>query len=135
MNTSQAITPYLCSARAAEAISFYIEAFGAREHYRMTGTDGRINHAELEIGGSTFYLSDESPEQGIRSPLALDGHAVSFVLAVMDAGAAMAQALGAGAALRHPLTQEPYGQIGTLVDPFGHHWQIWQPDPAYQPPE
>ncbi len=100
----------------------------------MAGEGGHIRHAELAICGSTLYLSDESPAEGSCSPRAFTGHSVSFVLAVADAPAAMERALAAGAVLRHPLAAAPYGPIGWVVDPFGHQWQIWQPDPDYHPP-
>jgi uncharacterized glyoxalase superfamily protein PhnB len=36
--------PYLCVADAAAAIAFYVEAFGAREKFRLTEPSGRPVH-------------------------------------------------------------------------------------------
>ena len=46
------ITPYLAVAGAAEAIEWYSVAFGARTRGApIVMADGRIGHAEIEIGG------------------------------------------------------------------------------------
>ena len=47
---SPPISPYLTVRRGKEAIAFYQKAFGAREIMRMDDPQGRIGHAELEIG-------------------------------------------------------------------------------------
>ena len=53
------ITPYLVVRNAPEAISFYAKAFGAIERVRLTDPgDGRVRHAELEIGDSRLFLTD-----------------------------------------------------------------------------
>jgi len=44
------IVPYLMLNGAADAISFYQQAFGATERYRMPMPDGKIGHAEIVIG-------------------------------------------------------------------------------------
>src|SRR2546429_9952520 len=67
------ITPYLSIKGASDAIEFYKKAFGAREVMRMAQPDGRIGHAELQIGDSRFMLADEHPEMDFRSPRAIGG--------------------------------------------------------------
>jgi PhnB protein len=57
----------MLTARALRS-SFYATVFGATERMRMPEPDGRIGHAELQIGESLIMLSDESPELGVRSP-------------------------------------------------------------------
>ena len=39
----------------------------------MKGPDGKIMHAELQIGDSIIMLSDEFPEFGALSPLSTGG--------------------------------------------------------------
>jgi len=41
------VTPYLGIKRAAEAIAFYKQAFGAEECMRLDMPDGSVGHAEL----------------------------------------------------------------------------------------
>lgn len=121
---SVTVTSYLCCDGAAEAIGFYQAAFGAEEVSRMAEPDGRIGHAELRLGETTLYLSDEWPEMKVRSPRSLGGHSVSFVIHVADADACFAKAVAAGAVVERPLKDEPYGRSGWLLDPWGHHWSI-----------
>lgn len=131
--TKTKVTAYLCCNGAAEAIEFYKRAFGAEELYRMPNPDGRLGHAELTIGDTTLFLSDEWPEMNVRSPKSLGGSSVSFVLDVPDADAAFARATEAGAEVERSLKDEPYGRAGWVVDPFGHRWCISTSNPDFDP--
>ena len=53
------ITPYLVVKDAARAIEYYKNVFGATVVVRMDGPDGKVGHAELQIGDSRFMLADE----------------------------------------------------------------------------
>jgi PhnB protein len=128
------VTAYLCADGAAEAIEFYKRAFGAEERYRMTDDGGRIGHAEIIIGETALYLSDEWSEHRVLSPRTLNGNSVSFVLAVGDCDNAFQRALDAGAKVERPMTDAPYGRGGWLVDPFGHRWNVMTPNPTFDPP-
>src|ERR1700747_1826509 len=57
----QTITPQLTCRDAARAIEFYRKVLGAQELMRSAGPDGKIMHAELQIGDSRFMLNDEFP--------------------------------------------------------------------------
>jgi len=127
---AQRLTPYLCCADAAAAITFYTTVFGAVETQRWTGDDGRIGHAELTVAGQALYLADEHPEIGVRSPASLGGTAVSLVLTVPDAGETMARAVAAGARVERPVTAQDDGsRSGWLLDPAGHRWNVETPGP------
>jgi PhnB protein len=120
-----AITPYLVVNGASDAIAFYTKAFGAQELYRMLGPDGKILHAELQIGGARLLLSDENPAQGAVSPKGLKGSPASLLHYVADADAALARAIGAGATELMPPADMFWGdRFGIVEDPFGHRWQI-----------
>ena len=56
------VSPYLVIKNAAAAIEFYKKAFGTKETMRMPGPDGRLMHAEIQIGDSMVMLCDEMPE-------------------------------------------------------------------------
>jgi PhnB protein len=120
------VTPYLCADGASDAIAFYKKAFGAEETYRLE-EDGRIGHAELRIGETTIYLSDEYEPYRVLSPRTLNGNSVSLSISAPDADAVFERALAAGATVERPLKDEFYGRSGWLVDPFGHRWNIRQP--------
>jgi PhnB protein len=59
------VTPYLVIKGAAKAIDYYKKVFGATEVVRMAGPDGKVGHAELQIGDSRIMLADENPSDGL----------------------------------------------------------------------
>ena len=119
------VTPYLCVNGAAEAIEFYTRAFGATEVMRLAQPDGRIGHAELQIGESRVMLADEFPEMGFKSPGALGGSPVHLHLYMADVDAVVARALSTGAKLVRPVADQFYGdRLGTVADPWGHVWHV-----------
>lgn len=120
------VTPYLCCKGAARAIEFYKQAFGATEGMRLTEPDGRVSHAEIQVGGAPIYLADEFPEINVYSPETIGGSAVLITLQVPDVDAMFNRALTAGATVERPLSDGFDGAMrtGKVIDPFGHHWLI-----------
>lgn len=119
------IQPYLIFKNTAEAISFYVKAFGATERLRMNGPDGRIGHAEIQIGDSCMMMADENPATGVTSIQHYGGSPVSFAVYIEDCDAVYAQAIAAGAASLYQPTDKPYGdRMGGVKDPFGFHWHL-----------
>jgi PhnB protein len=119
------VTPYLCVDGAGAAIEFYREVLGATERARLAGPDGKVAHAELQLGDSLIMLADEYPELGIRSPKALGGSPVTISVYVEDVDAAFDRALQAGAKALRPVEDQFYGdRIGQFEDPFGHRWSV-----------
>jgi uncharacterized glyoxalase superfamily protein PhnB len=122
-----AALPYLAVANAREAIAWYVDTFGAAlvgEMYEMD--DGRIGHAELQIGDGVLYLSDEYPALGVKAP-APQATSVSLMLHVADTDATLERARERGAHVQ----REPYENYGsrnaTVIDPFGHRWMLTGP--------
>jgi PhnB protein len=116
---------YLTVDDAEAAIDYYKKAFGAKERTRMPMPDGKVGHAELEIGQSIIMLSDPFPQATTRTPKELGGTSVSLFLFAEDVDAVVKQAVDAGA----KITMEPADQFwgdrfGTITDPFGHVWGI-----------
>ena len=119
------VTPYLCVDGAAAAIDFYGAVLGATERMRMPAPDGKIGHAELQLGDSVIMLADESPEFGFRSPKAIGGSPVTLSVYVDDVDAVVARAEQAGATVVRPVETQFYGdRSGQFEDPFGHMWSI-----------
>jgi PhnB protein len=119
------LTPYLAVDGAADAIAFYKHAFGAVELMRVPHADGRIDHAEIQIGDSRLMLADEFSEMNFRGPKALGGASVNLMLYVDDVDAVFARAIEAGATVVRPVQNQFYGdRLGALLDPFGHSWSI-----------
>jgi len=119
------VTPYLYIDGAGAAIDFYCSVLGATERMRMPGPDGRLGHAELELGDSVIMLADENPDMDIRSPKNLGGTAVSLHVYVEDADGVFERAIEAGAKSLRPVEDQFYGdRLGQFEDPFGHRWSV-----------
>ena len=120
-----AFSPYITVQDAAAAISFYQNAFGATERFRLVDSaTGKIGHAELNLKGGLLMLSDENPAWN-KSPQTLGGTPVKFSLMVENADAAIAKAAAAGATVQMPATDMFYGfRSGCVCDPFGHIWML-----------
>jgi PhnB protein len=129
------VSAQLSVRRGRAAVEFYKAAFGAREVYRVGGTDDFPPVvSELELGDTTFWVSDESPEHHNHSPESLGGGTVKLLLRVDDPDAAMQRAIDAGAREVYPPTDEHGWRLGRVIDPFGHHWEIGRPLIEWPPP-
>ncbi len=122
-----AALPYLAVGNAREAIDWYVATFGASlvgDMYEMD--DGRIGHAELQIGDGVLYLADEYPELGLKAP-APQSSSGSLMLEVADTDATLERARQRGAVVQ----REPYENYGAraaaIIDPFGHRWMLSGP--------
>lgn len=117
------ITPYLAVRDGRAAIEFYKKALNAQELFSMVNPDGRIGHAELQIGDSRVMLADEHPEINFRGPSSIGGTPLLLHLYVDDCDAWFNRAVSAGAKVLRPLEDQFYGDRGGQVeDPFGHIW-------------
>jgi PhnB protein len=126
-----AVLPHLVVDDAAAAIDFYVKAFGAVEHGRVPGPDGKLIHAALAINGSTVMLNDDFPEMSggkSMTPKALGGSPVTIHLVVNDVDEKFQLAVDAGATVVMPVEDQFWGdRYGVLQDPFGHQWSMGQP--------
>ena len=119
------VTPYLAVDDAAQAMEYYKQAFGAKERVRMAAPDGKIAHAELEIGDSMVMLSDPFPQATTKPPKELGGTSASVFMYVEDVDAVVKQAVEAGAKIEMEVSDQFWGdRFGSVQDPFGHLWSI-----------
>jgi PhnB protein len=111
------ITPNIIAEDAEQAVSFLKRALGATENYRLTLSDGRITHCELQIGTSVLNLGT-----------AMEGwpaHGLIAQIFVEDPDALFERAVQAGATVVTPMTDMFFGiREGRLSDPFGNIWII-----------
>jgi PhnB protein len=121
------ITPHLIFDDAARAIDWYRQALGAEEKSRALGPDGKVIHAELQIGDSRIMLNDAMG--GGRSAATIGGSPIGFWIYVADCDALYNRAVAAGG----EVPGGPMGQMmdqfwgdrsGTITDPFGYQWTI-----------
>jgi PhnB protein len=119
------VTPYLHVDGAEAAIEFYKRVLGAEERMRMPGPEGKLSHAELEIGDALIMLADEFPDMGVRGPKSIGGTPVTISVYVDDVDATFEAAIDAGASSLRAVENQFYGdRTGQFEDPFGHHWSV-----------
>jgi PhnB protein len=137
MGYEPAVSPQLAVRRGREAIEFYKAAFGARELYRVGGTDEDEEVvAQLAVGGGAFWVADEAPASKNFSPESLGGSTVKLLLIDDDPQAVVERATRLGATVVYPVERQHGWLLGRIEDPFGHHWEIgkplvdWPPSPG-----
>ncbi|HEV8297026.1 MAG TPA: VOC family protein [Acidimicrobiales bacterium] len=121
------VTPRLVLRDAAAAIDFYVGAFGAdRLEEPFLGPAGEVVHAEIRIGDSVVYVTDEGGDGNGVAPESAGGNVTSIMaLTVPDVDALWARAVEAGCEVIYPLADQFYGDRGgRLRDPFGHQWML-----------
>jgi PhnB protein len=119
------LIPYLAVDDAAEAIDYYKEAFGAKERARMDGPDGKVGHAELEIGDSVVMLADPFPHASTTPPSEAGATTTAIVMYFDDVDAVVKRAVDGGATITEEVEDKFWGdRFGTIKDPFGHVWSI-----------
>ena len=131
--TSTLLTPYLCVSDARRAMDWYRAVFAAQvrgEPYVMD--DGRIGHAQLDLGGAALMLADEFPEVDVEAPPSSGPRSVTLNLQLGDVDAVLRRARENGAPKVWDAEDKPYGRSGRFDDPFGHRWQVLTP-PAEVP--
>ncbi|HYN34769.1 MAG TPA: VOC family protein [Ilumatobacteraceae bacterium] len=124
---SQVITPYVCVHDAAAAIDWYREHFGATVT-SVIPWEGRVGHAEVDVSGAVFYLSDEAPQLGVVAP-ERDGSrtSVSIVVQVAAVDEFVARAVAGGATVQRGIEEAHGSRSAWIVDPFGHRWNVGTP--------
>lgn len=120
------VTPYLHVDGAGEAIDFYCQVLGATERGpRMGGPDGKVGHAELQIGDSVVMVSDETPDRMFLAPPSVGGTPVTIHVYVEEVDEVFRRALDAGATEVQAVADQFYGdRSGTFQDPWGHRWNV-----------
>jgi PhnB protein len=124
-NPVRSMSLHICISGASAALDFYREAFGAKEVMRLTEPDGKIGHAEIQIGDAVLSISDEYPDYDALSPKTIGGSPVKIHLDVTDVDAFAERAIKAGATLVRPIQDQFYGdRSGQIKDPFGYTWVV-----------
>jgi uncharacterized glyoxalase superfamily protein PhnB len=135
----QRAVPMLSYEDVAAAVDWLARAFGFRESgERLTDDDGRVTHAELELGGATVMLG--WPGSAYQSPdhhAAICDHAARWLavpwvvdgvlVTVRDVDAHHAAAEAAGARILRGPEDTPVGRLYTASDVEGHRWMFLRP--------
>jgi PhnB protein len=138
------IVPHLVVSDSAEAVDFYIRAFGAAVLYRSPSPSGVGEHIHLKVWSSLVQVSTEEPAQrGARvegallaSPETLAGSTCVFQVGVENVDEAYRHAVDQGASPAWPPTDMFWGdRYGWVRDPFGHVWAFAQVKEVLTPAE
>ena len=118
------IAPWLSVSDATQAVDYYKMAFNAVEVERLEEVPGKVEVAQLSIGGATFWVQQDADS----SPISMGARlSVRMILTVDNPDTVFAQAIAAGATEVAPIS-EGYGwRVGRIADPFSHHWEIGKP--------
>jgi PhnB protein len=136
MSKIHEVFPYLMVRDAKAAITFYQQAFGATERFRLVEPSGRIGHAELQLGPAVLMVCDEFPEYGMVAPQDDRFAGCTIHLHVDNADAMAERAVAAGATVLMPPTDQFYGERSCrLRDPFGHAWLLGHSIEKVEPEE
>ena len=112
----QTVMPYLILKNAEQFIAFTKNIFTATEIRKVMRGESIIMHAEIMIGESTIMIADvtEGYEPQTSGLFVYVDHADSTYKKAIDSGATVIT----------PLSDQPYGRSGGVLDPFGNTWWI-----------
>lgn len=123
-HSATSLTPFLAILRAADAIAFYRDVFGARV-VDVTEFGGVVAHADLDFGTGLLQLGEPSPDYHLVPAPAGDDDCYSMGLYVEDVDAVVARAVDAGATVREAPSHFVSGdRFASIRDPFGVRWSI-----------
>jgi PhnB protein len=115
------VVPYVLYEDADAAVDFLTSAFGFTEKLRMTDDNGRVNHAEVEIGDGVVMLGTPGPHY--KNPRRLEAKTQNIYVYVDDVDAHYERAKAAGATITREPEDQFYGDRNYGVeDPEGHEW-------------
>jgi PhnB protein len=112
---------------ATAAMRFYGEAFGAEiAEEPFLDPDGKVVHAEIRIGDSVVFVTDEGSDGNGVAPASVGGRVTAVMaLNIPDVDRLWERAVAAGCEVIYPLADQLYGDRGgRLRDPYGHQWML-----------
>jgi PhnB protein len=125
------IEPELWVEGARAAVAFYERAFDATVLHSVGEGDDIV--AQLAVGDARFWVTEADENTGRFSPRAIDGTTGRTLLVVDNPGAIVSQAVKAGASEKASVSSDHGWQLGRIVDPFGHEWEIGRPLGVWPP--
>ncbi len=122
------LTPYIAVGDARSAIDWYARVLGATPRGEpVVMPDGSIGHAEIGIGDAVLMLAEGSDEVPVQPPQAGGTYSHTLHVQVADVDDTVERARQNGAEIERQPTDQPYGRVAVMVDPFGHRWMLNKP--------
>jgi uncharacterized glyoxalase superfamily protein PhnB len=133
----QTVIPMISYEDGIVALDWLSEAFGFRELTRMTGSDGRLAHAEMEAGGGLIMLATPTPDyesprrhretcerarKWAAVPWIIDG----VLVYVDDLDTHFKRARASGATILSEIEEGPPGRRYRAEDLEGHRWFFFE---------
>jgi uncharacterized glyoxalase superfamily protein PhnB len=119
------ITPYLLYEDVDAAVDWLVNAFGFTEQVRMTGPDGKANHAEVRMGDGVVMMGN--PGTDYLNPKRRGGATQLVYVYVDDVDKHYDAARAAGASIVSEPADQFYGdRTYGAEDPEGHRWSFAQ---------
>jgi uncharacterized glyoxalase superfamily protein PhnB len=133
------VIPMLSYEDGIAALKWLTKAFGFRERNRLTAPDGRLSHAEMEVGDGLIMLASPTPDyqspkrhrqvceparKWSAVPWIIDG----VLVFVDDLDAHFTRAKAAGAMILSSVEEGPPGRRYRAEDLEGHRWFFFEKD-------
>lgn len=130
LNPMRGVLPYLFMAgRTAEAMDFFVRAFGAEDIGRLPFPDGSpgLMHGQVLSKGGALMMTDSGMNPGGPERTAIESGVGHLQLVVDEGRHWWDRAVTAGCIVVAPYERQPWGSDwGLLADPFGLRWAIMQ---------
>lgn len=111
------ITPYLVVDDLARQVEFVEKAFGGRTYEAMTDANGKLRHAEAQVGDSRVMMGQSREGHAARGAM--------LYLYVENTDATYRAAIAAGGkSLLEPMNQFYGDRNAGVEDPNGNQWWI-----------
>jgi PhnB protein len=139
-DTLPTVVPMLSYEDPTSTIPWLEAAFGFRERAgsRITSADGRVTHAELELGHGVVMIANPTPayrspathraicaeaDAWLAAPWVIDG----VLVHIADIDGHRARAEAAGAKVLSTIEDAPPGRLYRVEDVEGHRWMFLEP--------
>lgn len=122
------VMPYLHYHDPNAALDFLTRAFGFTVRFAHRGEGGRVLHAQLGVGDTSFMLGPAQQDFRSAAASALPALHASVWCYVDDADAHCERARAAGATILREPTDQPHGvREYDALDQEGQEWYFCQP--------
>jgi uncharacterized glyoxalase superfamily protein PhnB len=122
------VMPYLHYHDPNAALDFLTKAFGFTLRFAHRGDNGRVLHAQVGVGDTSFMLGPAQQDFRSAAASALPGLHASVWCYVDDVDAHCERARAAGATILREPTDQPYGvREYDALDREGQEWYFCQP--------